>query len=197
MLMALVSAVALTGCTDRSGGTNESVLSTWYEQTYDAVGAQGPPPDPAAARTWALAWWAADRAIAGREDGPFVDAAVASAVHDVLVALVPERKEALDDALDEDADEAGSVAGKKQAAEVLAERSNDGLDGQSVERPLAVPVPAPGVWRPTPPELQEPRQAGVPDATPFFCAPQTSSVPDHRRGLALLPTAATSPRLAS
>ena len=167
MLVAVVSALALSGCTERSDGTDESVLSTWFEQTDAAVAAQGAP-DPVAARTWALAWWAADRAIEGKEDGPFVDAAVASAVHDVLVDLVPERKEALDDALDDDADEAGSAAGSEQAAEVLAERSNDGLDGQSVERPLAVPAPAPGVWRPTPPEFQEPRQAGVPDATPFL-----------------------------
>ena len=144
------------------------MLSTWYEQTDEAVAAQGPPPDPVAARTWALAWWAADRAIVGRKDGPFVDAAVASAVHDVLLALVPKRKAALDDALDGGADKAGSASGRKAAAEVLAERSNDGLDSQSVERPFAVPAPAPGVWRPTPPQFHEARQAGVPDATPFL-----------------------------
>ncbi len=93
---------------------------------------------------------------------------MASAVHDVLVALVPERQGELDDALDDDADEAGSAAGSDQAAEVLAERADDGLDGQSVEEPIAVPAPAPGVWRPTPPDFQEPRQAGVRDATPFL-----------------------------
>ncbi|CAN5450134.1 vanadium-dependent haloperoxidase [soil metagenome] len=168
MLLAVLSAVALTGCTSRPGSADTSVLSTWYEQTDEAVAAQGPPPDPVAARTWALAWWAADRAIIGRKDGPFVDAAVASAVHDVLVALVPERKGALDDALDGGADQAGSASGSRAAAEVLAERSNDGLDSQSVERPFALPAPAPGVWRPTPPQLQEARQAGVRDATPFL-----------------------------
>ncbi len=107
MVVTVVSAAALAGCTSRSSDSDESVLSTWYEQTDEAVAAQGPPPDPVAARTWALAWWAADRAIAGREDGPFVDAAVASAVHDVLVALVPEREDELDDALDDDARRGG------------------------------------------------------------------------------------------
>ena len=51
---------------------------------------------------------------------------------------------------------------------MLALRADDGLDSRSAERPLTVPAPAPGVWRPTPPELQEPRQAGVSDATPFL-----------------------------
>lgn len=167
-LLAVLSVVALSGCAGRSGSADRSVLSTWFEQTNEAVAAQGPPPDPVSARTWALAWWAADRAIAGRKDGPYVDAAVASAVHDVLLALVPKRKTALDDALDGGADKAGSASGRKQAAEVLAERSDDGLDGQSVERPVAVPAPAPGVWRPTPPQFHEARQAGVPGATPFL-----------------------------
>ncbi len=184
--MVVVSAVALAGCASRSGG-DESVLATWYEQTNDAVVALGPPPDPVAARTWALAWWAADRAIEGRQDGPFVDAAVASAVHDVLVALVPERKDALDDALDDDADRLGSTAGSQAAAEVLALRSNDGLDSQSAEGLVTVPAPAPGVWRPTPPDFQEPRQAGMPDATPFLLrsADQFRPGPPPRPGSAL------------
>lgn len=140
----MLSVVALTGCASRTGSADKSVLSTWYEQTNEAVAAQGPPPDPVAARTWA------------------------SAVHEVLMALVPKRQRALDDALDGGADKEGSASGRKEAAEVLAERSNDGLDGQSVERPFAVPAPAPGAWRPTPPRFQEARQAGLPDATPFL-----------------------------
>ena len=193
MLLAVLSAVALTGCGGSSGSADESVLSTWYEQTDEAVAAQGSPPDPVAARTWALAWWAADRAIAGRKDGPFVDAAVASAVHDVLLALVPTRKKALDAALDDDADEAGSASGRKAAAEVLAERSDDGLDGRSVERPFTLPAPAPGVWRPTPSQYKEARQAGLSDATPFLLRsvdqfrpgpPPRPGSPAYRRDLA-------------
>ncbi len=189
----MLSAVALSGCGSGSVSAEKSVLSTWYEQTNEAVAAQGPPPDPVAARTWALAWWAADRAIVGRKDGPYVDAAVASAVHDVLLALVPKRKRALDDALDGGADKVGSASGRKQAAEVLRERSNDGLDSDSVERPFAVPAPAPGVWRPTPPQFQEARQAGVPDATPFLLRsvdqfrpgpPPRPGAPAYRRDLA-------------
>jgi hypothetical protein len=193
MVLVVLSAVALAGCGSRSGSADKSVLSTWYEQTDEAVAAQGPPADPVAARTWALAWWAADRAIAGRKDGPFVEAAVASAVHDVLLALVPKRKRALDGALDGDADEAGSASGRKQAAEVLAERSHDGLDSQSVERPFAAPAPAAGVWRPTPPQFQEARQAGLPYATPFLLRsadqfrpgpPPRPGAPVYRRDLA-------------
>ncbi len=191
MLVSVLSAFTLTGCGNGADDADRSVLSIWYEQTDDAVAAQGAP-DPVAARTWALAWWAADRAIVGRKDGAFVDAAVASAVHDVLLALVPEREEALDDALDEDADEAGSAAGQEQAAEVLAERSDDGLDDQSVERALAVPAAAPGIWRPTPPDFQDPRQAGVRDATPFLLGaadqfrpgpPPGPGTPAYRRDL--------------
>lgn len=167
-VLAMLAAVALSGCSGTSGSAHTNVLSTWYEQTDEAVAAQGPPADPVAARTWALAWWAADRAIVGRSDGPYVDAAVASAVHDVLLALVPERRRALDDALDDRADEAGSASGRKQAAEVLAERSDDGLEEQAVEQPFAVPARAPGAWRPTPPQYQAARQAGVPGATPFL-----------------------------
>ncbi len=193
VLLAVLSAVALTGCASRSGSADTSVLSTWYEQTNEAVAAQGPPPDPVAARTWAMAWWAADRAIAGRKDGPFVDAAVASAVHDVLLALVPKRRDALDDALDSGADKAGSASGRKEAAEVLAERSHDGLDGASVEQPFEVPAPAPGVWRPTPPRFRGARQAGLPDATPFLLRsvdqfrpgpPPRPGTPAYRRDLA-------------
>ena len=186
MLLALLSTVVLAGCAGRSDDAETSVLSTWYAQTDEAVAAQGPPPDPVAARTWALAWWAADRAIVGREDGPFVDAAVASAVHDVLLALVPKRKGALDDAVDDGADEAGSASGRKAAAEVLVERADDGLGSQSVERPFALPAPSPDVWRPTPPQYQEARQAGVPAATPFLLssADQLRPGPPPRPGTA-------------
>ena len=193
LLLAVVSALALTGCGGRAGNADRSVLATWFEQTDEAVTAQGPPPDPVAARTWALAWWAAERAIGDRKHGAFVDAAVASAVHDVLLALVPKRKEALDDALGGGADAAGSASGRKAAAEVLAERADDGLDGRSVERSVVVPPPAPGVWRPTPPQLQEARQAGLPNATPFLLRsadqfrpgpPPRPGTPAYRRDLA-------------
>jgi hypothetical protein len=193
MILVVLSAVALTGCGGGSGSADKSVLSTWYEQTDEAVAAQGPPADPVAARTWALAWWAADRAIAGRKDGPFVDAAVASAVHDVLLALVPKRKRALDEALAGGADKAGSASGRKAAAEVLAERARDGLDSQGAERPFAVPPSAPGVWRPTPPDFEGARQAGVPYATPFLLRsadqfrpgpPPGPGTPVYRRDLA-------------
>jgi len=196
MLVAMVCVAALVGCSADPGDTDDegrSVLAIWYDQTYEAVAALGPPPDPVAARAWALAWWAADRAIGDRSDGPFVDAAVASAVHDVLLALVPEREEALDDALDDDADEAGSAAGREAAAEVLALRSDDGLDGSAAEQDVDLPSRAPGVWRPTPVQYKEARQAGLPDANPFLLEsagqlrpgpPPRPGTPLYRRDLA-------------
>ncbi|QWC84673.1 vanadium-dependent haloperoxidase [Nocardioidaceae bacterium] len=169
----MLPALVVTACTRSSEqhGGDESALYTWYEQTDRAVSTSGAP-DPVAARTWALAWWAADRAVdravEGEEDGAFVDAAVARAVHDVLVAVVPERRARLDAALDPDADEVGEAAGATAAAEVLAERSEDGLDRDSAEGPFDLPPPQPGVWRPTPPGDLTPRQVGVATATPFI-----------------------------
>ena len=170
VLLAVLVLTWCAGCGGRTPDAGRSVLASWFEQTEEAVAAQGPPPDPVAARTWALAWWAADRAIGARGQGPFVDAAVSSAVHDVLLALVPQRRTELDAALVDGADgrdAAGSRAGRRAAAAVLAERAGDGL-GPSVEEAFTPPAPGPGVWRPTPPQLQEARQAGVRDAAPFL-----------------------------
>ncbi len=177
--------IALMGaCGGDPDSPEPSVLSTWYEQTNDAVAEQGPPPDPVAARTWALAWWAADRSIAGRSDGPFVDAAVASAVHDVLVALVPSREDELDSAIDPDADPVGREAGRAAARAVLAERADDGLS--DVEGPITVPPAAVGIWRPTPPRFQPAAQARVGDASPFLlrAANQFRPGPPPRPGTA-------------
>ena len=176
--IAVACAAVLGGCgaaADSESPAPSSVLSRWYDQTEQAVAASGAP-DPVAARTWALAWWAADRATQGRgqgrDDGAFVDAAVASAVHGVLVDLVPDRTRQLDAALDaargSEADEAGSSAGERAAAAVLAERADDGLDRESAEGPLELPPLKAGVWRPTPPSDIPARQVGVATATPFL-----------------------------
>ncbi len=162
--VALVLATSCAGAPDRS-----PLLLTWFDQTSAAVRAQGPLPDPVAARTWALAWWAADRAAAGRPAGAVTDALVATAVHDVLVVLAPSRRRALDRALREVPGRGAAAAdGHRAAASVLAERADDGLSLAEVERPRpAPPAPSAGTWRPVSPDVPpaEPRLA---DATPFL-----------------------------
>lgn len=156
----------IVGC---GGGDKaaSSVLQTWFEQTAQAAALAGGA-DPVQGRTWALAWWAADRATTGRQDGAFADAAVATAVHDVLVDLVPARRDQLDRALPANLDGAGAVAGREQARRVLAERRDDGLVAAAVERTYAPPPAAAGVWRPTPPDAHAGAEAGAPAATPFL-----------------------------
>ena len=170
-LACALACLLAVGCSSAPQAQSEaSTLWTWYDQTEQAVDASGAP-DPVAARTWALAWWAADRATAGRVDSVYVDAAVAHAVHDVLVAVVPDRAEQLDAALEPvegDAAAAGAAAGREEAAAVLAERSDDGLDRASAEGPLELPFPTVGDWRPSPPRQLAARQVGLASATPFL-----------------------------
>ncbi len=194
----------------------EPELLAWFDQTAAAVREQGAP-DATASRTWALAWWAADRAltrgatttvdpsqaarpvnpsqaadsgqagaapgetgavgVGGRDDGDaFATAAVASAVHDVLVATVPGRREPLDTALRESMGHAGpgqrtsagAAAGRAQAEQVLAERAGDGLTADALQGPFTPPPEAPGVWRPTPPGFSAAVEVRQGVARPFF-----------------------------
>src|SRR5690606_12967975 len=83
------------------------------------------------------------------------DAAVASAAHDVLVALYADQAEILDDALattlaavpDGDAETRGVELGRTAAAAVLARRSGDGVELCSAY----VPGTEPGEYQFTPP----------------------------------------------
>jgi len=81
------------------------------------------------------------------------EAAAASAGHRVLVALHPDQKASLDSTLkaslaaiaDGDAKAKGIELGAKAAAEILAQRANDGADAPESYRPYTVP----GVYVPT------------------------------------------------
>ena len=150
----------------RGGGEPVDAVDLWYAETAAAVQAQSPAPDPVLTRTWALAWLAADRAT---EQGPDPAGAMASAVHAVLSELVPARQPQLDAALERSSVSDGAGRrGRAAAARVLAERAGDGLTREQVDRPVALPAPAPGVYRPTPPDLLAPRQAGSGQALPFL-----------------------------
>lgn len=176
-LAACVAAALLAGLTVALVPRPASQNLVWFEQTAAAVEAQAAEPDPVRTRSWALAWWAADRAVhgarvAGRDsDGPAQraaeDAAVATAVHDVLVALVPSRRRELDRALDR-APGQRSEAGRRAAAAVLAERRGDGLTSAEINRPVGLPTPAPGSYRPTPPQQTRALQGGQGAARPFL-----------------------------
>jgi hypothetical protein len=141
--------------------TRPDVVSEWFEQVAATSPASEPP--TVAGRVWAISWLSALTGLDGAAHRPtrrrpmFEDAAVASAVHDALVALVPEQTSRLDAALayslaaipDSDAKRAGIRAGRDAAARVLSEREDDGdnpppfLLGRA-DRFRPGPPPAPG-----------------------------------------------------
>ena len=103
--------------------------------------------------------------------GASKDAAVASAAHGVLVALVPSQKAALDTALaqslakigDERSKADGIAVGRTVAERMLAWRAKDNFDAKAEDKPGT----GAGVWQRTPPGLAPgalPQLGGV---TPF------------------------------
>ncbi|WP_460662625.1 vanadium-dependent haloperoxidase [Kribbella swartbergensis] len=154
------------------------VALEWYDVTADTITAAGAPTQVTNNRTWAIGWLAASRALLRSSAGsaPYQEAALAGAVHETLVTLIPARKTELDQSLattlariaDGDAETAGLTAGRQQAKAVLASRANDGLDPASVNAPFTPSSPDPGVWRPTPPAYSPATQYGNRLAKPFL-----------------------------
>jgi hypothetical protein len=156
------------------------VASAWLTQTISAGNTIVP---PVANRAWAMAWLSALRALETRtvhtvppvQRARFADAAVASAVHDVLVVLAPSRKDALGTALaaslaaipDGPGERAGIKAGKEAASRMLHARDGDGFDLASINRQYTPPPEAPGVYR-LPPDATVTITAGLGDARPFL-----------------------------
>lgn len=134
----------------------------WYDHTADAVAAFTPTTPVTSSRVWAVSWLSAHRTAR------LGDAAVATALHDALVAQVPARRAELDAALAATLDRvpdgprkrAAIRAGRRAAARTLAQREGDGLDVASVNAPFPIPPAAPGVWQPTPPAFAPPSGAG-------------------------------------
>ena len=112
----------------------------------------------------------------------FPEAAVAAAVHDVLIALYPAQATELDQQY---ADYLGALPGhhegkgngiaigQQTAAAILALRANDGRNANTDWMP---PPPNPGIWEPTPPGF-------LPAATPWirFVTPWTMTSPSQFR----------------
>jgi hypothetical protein len=125
---------------------------------------------------WDISWVAAAHAVAGSRNPDYQVAALAQALHDTLVWLVPSDTFALDSDLaatlaaipDGAAKSDGIAAGQQQAAAEIAARQNDGLDTASVDVPFTPPPPGPGVWQPTPPAYGPAVRAGEGNATAFL-----------------------------
>ncbi|MDP4511482.1 vanadium-dependent haloperoxidase [Nonomuraea turcica] len=160
-----VSAVAAPARPDAGAEPGTNTVLEWFDQTNASVAA---PTMITNIRTWVISWTAAGRAIGSHANGVYAEAALASAVHDSLASIAPQRKNELDAALNTTlarlpegpAKTRGVEAGRVAAAKVLAEREGDGLDPASVNEPFTAPPAAPGVWQPTPPAFGPATQAG-------------------------------------
>ncbi len=154
------------------------VVLQWYDLTLQAVAAANYPEPVTQSRAWAVSWLAAARAVGQGHGARYSVAAFASALHDVLAALVPGQQAELNAALastlagvpDGTAKESGIAAGQREAVAVLAQRGGDGLDTASVDIPFTPPPAAPGVWQPTPPAFGPAVRAGQGGARPFLLA---------------------------
>ncbi|MEU3527798.1 vanadium-dependent haloperoxidase [Streptomyces sp. NPDC038707] len=176
----LTAAATVTTAAAQGPGPRPSVALDWYDTTAASIAAAGAPTQITNSRTWAVSWLAAARATRtvppGVDRTDFQEAALASAVHDSLVALIPARAPQLDAALattlervpDGAAETKGVAAGAREARLVLASRKDDGLDPASVDAPFTTPRAAPGVWQPTPPAYAPATQYGNRLARPFL-----------------------------
>jgi hypothetical protein len=162
----------------------------WFDATRVAVDQAGYPAagntQVVASRTWAIAWGAADQAIGALPAGlspagkdVATKAALATAIHDTLVGLLPKAKELADEARrrtlarlpGSKAKTTGKAAGRRAAAALLAARTTDGLDVSAVNTPFTPAVdPALGVWRPTAPAFGGAVQYGQGNGKPFLIA---------------------------
>jgi hypothetical protein len=148
----------------------------WYDITNNTINAAGFPQPVTGNNAWDDSWLAAARAVHEGRGDTFQIAALAQAIHDALVQLVPSQTSALDSELaatlatlpDGPAKSYGIAAGKAQAALVLIQRGDDGLDTNSVDAPFTPPAAAPGLWQPTPPSFSPATRAGQGNAESFL-----------------------------
>jgi hypothetical protein len=160
---------------DRAAPTRPDVVGRWFDQITAIPSSYHVP--GLTERVWAVSWLAALVALeagtgdqlSSRHRASFDDAAVATAVHDALVALLPDEAGTFDAALVEslaaipegEAKQAGIRAGQDAAARVV-----DDHDDPPSGDPVTPPPEAPGIYRP-PPGSTEPPGAGMHLPRPF------------------------------
>jgi hypothetical protein len=146
-------------------GSRPDLVGPWFD-TMLATAKASPSaglPERMWAMSWMAAWAALDSGQAATARSPkqravFEDAAVATAVHDVLAALVPDQAARLDGVLADSlaglaqgtAKAAGIASGQEAAKAMVAARAGDGLDLASINAPFTLPPETPGVYRLTP-----------------------------------------------
>jgi hypothetical protein len=154
------------------------VVLQWYDITNATITAAAFPQPVTGSNAWDISWVAAAHAVRGSRNPDYKVAALAQALHDTLLWLVPSQTSTLDSDLATTlatipagaAKNDGIAAGQQQAAAEIAARENDGLDTASVDIPFTPPSPAPGVWQPTPPAFGPAVRAGQGNATSFLLA---------------------------
>jgi hypothetical protein len=166
-----------------------SVVLQWYDITNSTVTDAAFPQPVTASNAWDVSWLAASHAVEHRRRDPrYQVAALAQALHDTLVWLVPGQQIQLDSDLastlatipNGPAKSDGIAAGQQAAASVIADRQNDGLDTASVDIPFTPPAPGPGVWQPTPPAYGPASVPARATRSRSCWPPTTSSTPGHR-----------------
>lgn len=154
------------------------VVLQWYDITNSTIAAAAFPQPVTGSNAWDISWVAAAHAVRHSRNPDYQVAALAQALHDTLVWLVPSQTSALDSDLATTlatipagaAKSDGITAGQQQAAAEIAARENDGLDTASVDAQFTPPPPGPGVWQPTPPAFGPAVRAGEGNATAFLLA---------------------------
>jgi hypothetical protein len=135
------------------------IFAILHVAIHDAVNAIEPRYDPYLPRTSQL------------PAGASVEAAIAGAAHETLVALLPESKASFDAALeetlrtvsDDSSKTAGLAVGRAAAAAILKARENDGQK-RTVEYTSGT---KPGDYRPTPPDFKPAALVQWGSVTPF------------------------------
>jgi VCPO second helical-bundle domain len=163
MLGAALAATVAAGAVPAAAvAADRTAVVRWNEIAQREIVPAQPPPSATASLAFVqLAVYNAVVAIEGGYEpygqplrpapGASVDAAVATAAHDVLVRYFPADRGALDDDLaaslaaipDGPAEQRGQAVGQQAAAGLLAQRAGDGWQA---DIGFTMPAPGPGVW---------------------------------------------------
>lgn len=146
-----------------------TVVLNWNEKAYEAMGGAAYQHSLMASRVNAMTQLAMHDALnsiipvyetyvfSGNDPDANPEAAAASAAHTVLAGLFPEKQSFLDSALqqsllavtDGEAKKKGMELGRQAGQAILADRANDGSDGNPIS--AVAPSTVPGVYQAVPP----------------------------------------------